>query len=283
MFTRFALIFLSFLFFQDCQLEENNPVAPEDLSTLNLALGNPSGARSAVSEENNYLMLQPQFALSYSKARGIANWVSWYLSDEWIGEVDRQDNFRADDALPSGWYRAISTNYTASGFDRGHNCPSGDRTNSAEANSATFLMTNIIPQAPGHNQGPWNQMEQYCRKLVSEGNELYIIMGNYGQGGTGSAGYKEKLASGKITVPKSIWKVVVVLPKGVDDLQRIQKDTRVIAVDIVNRHDVSGLHWADFRVSVDAIELATGLDLLSALPKNIQDILEAKADKGSIN
>lgn len=284
MFTRFLLSALAFFLFQDCQVEEiAAPTTPEALSTYNMALGNPSNAKTDIAQADNYLLTYPQFTLSYNRSRGIPNWVSWYLNESWLGAVDRQDDFRADGRLPSGWFRALPTSYSATGFDRGHNCPSGDRTSSAADNSATFLMTNIIPQAPGHNQSPWSQLEQYCRKLVSQGNELYIIMGNYGQGGTGSAGYKEKIASGKITVPKSIWKVIVVLPKGEEDLRRIDKSTRVIAVDIVNRHDVSGLHWADFRVSVDAIETATGLNLLSSVSESVQTALESKADKGPIN
>ncbi|WP_255412675.1 DNA/RNA non-specific endonuclease [Chitinophaga sp. S165] len=39
-------------------------------------------------------------------------------------------------------------------MDRGHNCPSADRT-STTANSSTFLMTNMIPQAPQNNQQTW--------------------------------------------------------------------------------------------------------------------------------
>jgi endonuclease G, mitochondrial len=48
--------------------------------------------------------------------------------------------------IPSGWtalYRQIAIKYpnrvtTHSGYDRGHYCPSADRTNTSENNSATF-------------------------------------------------------------------------------------------------------------------------------------------------
>ena len=48
-----------------------------------------------------------------------------------------------------------STSYSGSGFDRGHNCPSADRTGSTADNTATFLMTNMMPQAPTNNQQTW--------------------------------------------------------------------------------------------------------------------------------
>lgn len=53
----------------------------------------------------------------------------------------------SDPALPEGWYKVTTSAYTGSGFDRGHNVPSADRTRTVADNSTTFLMTNIIPQA----------------------------------------------------------------------------------------------------------------------------------------
>ena len=117
----------------------------------NLALGNPSGAGADASSYQNYLLVRPQYILSYHRDRGIPNWVSWHLSSAWLGGTDRQDNFRNDAELPAGWYQVGSNSYVGSGFDRGHQCPSADRTASAVDNSATFLMDNMIPQAPNNN------------------------------------------------------------------------------------------------------------------------------------
>ena len=33
-------------------------------------------------------MEKPEFALSYDRDLGRPNWVSWHLSDEWIGTLD---------------------------------------------------------------------------------------------------------------------------------------------------------------------------------------------------
>src|SRR5690606_20687825 len=115
--------------------------------------------------------------------------------------------------LPSGWYQVQSNSYAASGFDRGHNCPSGDRTSSRNANASTFLMTNMIPQAPQNNQKPWADFEVYIREQVKKGNEAYIIMGIYGEGGPGSKrNITLSIDGGKVNVPSNIWKVVVLLP-----------------------------------------------------------------------
>jgi endonuclease G len=256
--------------------------APGPSRDNNLALGNPSGAVASASSPANYLLVKKQYTLSYNRDQGKPNWVSWHLSSAWLGSTPRQDDFRADEALPTGWYQVTASDYVGSGFDRGHNCPSADRTGSASDNSATFLMSNMMPQAPSNNQQTWAKLEGYCRTLADDGNELYIICGSYGRGGTGSNGYTTTLAGGRITVPATCWKVVVVLPVGTNDVSRVQRSTRVIAVSLPNSNALSS-NWGSYRTTVDAIEAATGYDLLSAVPVSVQSALEAKADTGPTN
>lgn len=272
-------LLLLFIVLAGCKGSEVAPRQPLTLEEQQLLLGNPSGATADIGKPDNYLITKPQYALSYSKERGTPNWVSWHVNRDWLGASDRQNDFRADAALPEGWYRVTATSYRNSGFDRGHNAPSADRTRTAEDNSATFLMTNMIPQAPGSNQGPWADLEDYTRKLVSEGMEVYVVMGSYGKGGTGSAGPAGTIDNGRVTVPARIWKVLVVLPEGEGDLERISFSTRVIAVDTPNSEAVRP-DWGTYRTTVDAIEQATGLDLLSALPARIQQELEGRVDTG---
>ncbi len=260
-----------------------NEVDPSTTPTRddNMALGNPSGATTATTNPNNYLMVKPQYALSYNSSRGGANWVSWHLSAAWKGTTTRLDNFAADASLPTSFARATSTDYTNSGFDRGHQCPSDDRDGSQADNTATFLMTNMLPQSPNLNRVTWENLEAYCRTLLTTGNELYIIAGGYGQGGTGSnGGVTTTIAGGKIAVPARCWKVIVVLPIGSSDPSRIAAGTRVIAVDMPNNQTLSALPWSSYRTSVDAIEAATGYNLLSVLPTTVQSAIESVVDNG---
>ena len=80
-------------------------------------------------------------------------------------------------------------------------------------------------------------------------------------------------------MPARCWKVVVILPTGTDDATRVSSATRVIAIDTPNDQAVN-LDWGTYRTSVDVIEAATGLDLLSAVPMAIQQIVEARTDNG---
>src|SRR5205823_5100390 len=78
----------------------NAPLPDEDP----LILGNPSGATSDIANENNYLMVKPQYTISYNRSRGEPNWVAWRLDSSWIGSTPRQDDYRPDSALPTDWY-----------------------------------------------------------------------------------------------------------------------------------------------------------------------------------
>ncbi|MBV8311461.1 MAG: DNA/RNA non-specific endonuclease, partial [Planctomycetaceae bacterium] len=103
----------------------------------NLVMGNPSNAMAdAVNSPDNFLVARKQFALSYNNSRMIPNWVSWHLDKGWIGGSGRRGVFRTDDELPDSWYHVTPGDYSETGFDRGHMCPSGDRTRTFEDNNA---------------------------------------------------------------------------------------------------------------------------------------------------
>ncbi len=246
----------------------NAPIAGEDP----LLLGNPSNATGNTANENNYLLVKPQYSLSYNRSRATANWVAWRLDSTWIGTADRQDDFRPDPALPAGWYQVLDNDYSGSGYDRGHMTPSGDRTRSVPDNSATFLMTNIVPQLADNNQGPWNDFENYCRTLAQSGNEIYIVSGVVGNIGT--------IASGRVVVPQYTWKVVLVLPNGSSDLDRVSKATRTIGIVVPNFSPVNrNAGWRAFRTSVDSVEALTGYNFFSNIPKIKQELIERRRDR----
>jgi endonuclease G len=251
---------------------------PVNGDNSNLLMGNPSGAQPAIVMTDNYLIDQSYYTESYSSNRGTPNWVSWHLDATNItNAAPRVDNFAGFIGLPGSFYQVESNSYSGSGFDRGHNCPSADRTSSANANAATFLMTNMIPQAPNNNQQTWAEMENYLREQVVSGNEVYIVMGNYGEGGTGSKGTVTKINNNHITVPSNVWKVAVIVPTGGSDLARVSANTRVIAVNTPNVN-TTVKDWKQYRVTVRDIEKATGYNLLSNLPQAIQDAVETKKD-----
>ena len=255
-------------------VEPGEDIPPTSGDNSNLLFGNPSQATTSIMNFNNYLIDHYYFVLSYNRERGTPNWVSWHLDSTNITEaVGRQNNFAAFIGIPDPWYAVSHSSYTGSGFDRGHHCPSADRTSSCAANSSTFLMTNMVPQAPVNNGGPWADLEHYIRDQVRNGYEAYLVMGSYGSGGVGDHGQAMTLANGMITVPARIWKVALLLPEGDDDLNRVTARTTVIAVDMPNSNDIVD-DWRAYRVSVDDIEEQTGYNLFSNLDETIQRELE---------
>ncbi|SHG32136.1 DNA/RNA non-specific endonuclease [Pedobacter caeni] len=246
----------------------------------NMLFGNPSGATALTPE--NYFLDMRYYTQSYSSSRGTPNWVSWHIDTKSITKkTERLDNFAGYSGLPTGFYQVLNSSYSGSGFDRGHNCPSADRLSSVEANGATFLMTNMIPQAPNNNQKTWEGLESYLRAQVTSGNEVYIIMGSYGAGGIGSTGtLSNTINNGKVTVPSQVWKVAVIIPNGDGDAQRVSTATRVIAINTPNVNTTDP-DWKKYIVTVRDIEKATGYDLLSNLSKEIQDVVETRKDAGN--
>ncbi|MCK9211056.1 MAG: DNA/RNA non-specific endonuclease, partial [Ignavibacteriaceae bacterium] len=237
-----------------------------------LTMGNPSSAVTDINFPANYLMKKAQYVLSYNRDKGGANWAAWHLNASWLGSTARQDDFRADATLPTGWYQVQATSFSGSGYDRGHMCPSADRTLTVADNSATFLMTNMLPQAPNNNQGPWATLETYCRTLVSQGKELYIYSGGYGSQGT--------LDAGHVNVPTRTWKIIVVLDEGTNDVGRVTTTTRVIAIDMPNSNALIARtdDWRIYRISVDSLESILGYDFLSSVSTSIQSVIESSVD-----
>jgi endonuclease G len=252
-----------------------DPRVSQSASNPNALLGLPSSATSF--SASDYLINRPQYVMSYNRSKAIPNWASWQLNQNWLGSLPRVP-FAPDNTLPTGWEKVNPNDYTGSGFDRGHVVPAADRDKTVDDSRAVFLMTNIFPQAPDNNQGPWAQLESYCRELVAQGKELYIVAGGAGEGGTGEKGESRTIANGKVSVPASTWKVVVVSDRPGSGLAGITERTRVIAVIMPNKQGIESTNWREYRKSVDQVEELTGYNLFSNIPKLVQDAIEAKID-----
>jgi endonuclease G len=240
---------------------EKNSATSE--TTALLPFGNPSNADR--SNRNNFLVLKHSFALSYNNDRGELNWTAWRTTIDDLGESVPRPSFAPDQNLPFALIRITPSDYNGSGFDRGHMVPAADRFGSPDFGD-TFLMTNVVPQTPELNQYPWEKLESYARGAVRRGSDVYTIAGVYGDKGR---------LSGRVTVPTNCWKIVIILPRGANE---VNENTRVIAVDMPNENGIKQRFWQDFRVSVRAIEAKTGYDFFSVLPRNLQDVIETHVD-----
>ena len=240
-------------------------------TTLQSQLGNPSSATAVATATTNYLITRPQYALSYNNTTREPNWVSWNLTTADVGTSGRSANFFQDTSLPAGFYQVLTTDYSGSGYDRGHMCPSGDRTITDADNEATFFMTNMIPQSPDNNQGVWANFESECRSIAAAGNEVLIISGPSGYAGA-------TIASG-VAIAGYTWKITVVVPVGSGTaVSRITSATRVIAIKIPNIAGVRSTPWQNYITTAGQIETDTGYTFFTELPASVATALRAKIE-----
>jgi endonuclease G len=245
----------------------NTATAPSE--SVHLLLGNPSNATADPKNKDNYLLVRKSYVLSYNDSRGTLNWVAWRTTQDDLGEHLERPNFEPDPRLPPNFVHIVHSDYTGSGYERGHMVPSADRFGNPQENADTFYMTNIVPQTADLNEFVWQKLETYARAMVRRGADLYTIAGVYGDNGR---------LKGRVTVPTNCWKIIVVVPSG-GGLEAINSNTRVIAVDIPDIDGIRNDNWRKYRTSVQAIEQKTGYNFFNRLSPELQDALKSKVDQ----
>jgi len=91
----------------------------------------------------------------------------------------------------------------------------------------------------------------------------------------GIYGQRDTLADNQINIPSRTWKVMLVFDQANPTAADVTTQTEIIAVDMPNSRRVDD-QWQTYLTSIDRIELATGYDLLSVIPEDIQAVIEAR-------
>lgn len=203
------------------------------------------------------------FTVSFNEQTHQPNWVAWeLLGSETDGENAREKSsgFTTD---PDVAGCARPSDYTHSGFDRGHMAPAGDMKWSESTMNQSFLMTNICPQAGELNRGAWKKLEEKCRQKAVADSAVVIVCGPiFSQGKS-----HRKIGDTGVAVPDSFFKVI---------LSPYADPPAAIGFIMPNGEVAGGMQ--PHAVSVDRVEAATGLDFFSALPDEIENDIEARCD-----
>lgn len=239
-----------------------------------MQLGNPSGAIVDTNNHNHYLILRTVEAIDYSDNLGEPVWASWDLTTGDVGPVPRSTTYYTDTNLPPNFTRYTTTDYNGVGnigFNRGHLCPSEDRTDTTNDNKTVFFMSNIMPQSGANNQAPWGGFEAYCRSLTNQFEMLIIC---------GPSGFSTNvLPNANIYIPSNSWKVVVCVPTGsVSAVSRITATNRVIAISVPNATNGLSSDWRTYVTTPKKIEQDTGLTFFTALPSSIANVFRNTQD-----
>ena len=186
------------------------------------------------------------FSLGYSQKYKQAIWVSYILEANNLlrQQVPRRNKFRAD---PSVKNPVKPSDYSRTGFDRGHLAPAADMTYSVITEKESFYMTNMSPQIPGCNRGIWKRVEAQVRAWAIREERICVITGPIF-----SANYK-KMGKADIAVPIAFYKVIL-------DLTPPRK---MIAFIIPNQPSKRRIQ--SFIVPVDTVESITGYTFFSEL------------------
>lgn len=198
------------------------------------------------------------YTLEFADAYKQPSWVC-YMVCRWrveTAEAVRSDDFRPDPAVHRG--SATPQDYTRSGYDKGHLAPSADFRWNIQAQSESFLMSNMSPQKPGFNRGIWKQLEDQVRRWAEDFDTLYVVTGPVlGRGLPG-------IGPSNVAVPEYYYKVILDYRPPITE-----------AIGFILKNEGSKEPLSSFAVTVDSVEKVTGIDFFPALPDSLETYAEA--------
>lgn len=208
------------------------------------------------SENSDQVLCRTGYAVGYNYQTKNADWVAYHVTAESVNaQFKRSNNFKVDAELPE-YAQSTLSDYSKSGYDRGHLAPSAAMDFSQESMQESFLLSNMSPQLPGFNRVGWRLLEEHVRDLANEYQELYVVTGPIYEGNEASIG-------DGVMIPSAFYKVV---------LDPYYNDAIAF---IVPHRDVSGSELVDFVTTIDEVEQRTNLDFFAHTSDDIENSMEA--------
>ena len=202
------------------------------------------------------------YSLVYSEEHEQAKWVAYVLNKkELSGTFPRSDNFNEDPAVSSG--SACNSDYSKSGYDRGHLAPAADMKWSEKAMSESFYYSNMSPQLPAFNRGIWKILEEKVRDWALENDSILIVTGPILPSKN-----EKKLATighNSVAVPKYYYKAILDFKK---------EKSKSIAFVLPNKG--SKMPLKSFVVSIDSLEKLSKIDFFYKLDDKLETSIESK-------
>ncbi|MCD7898828.1 MAG: DNA/RNA non-specific endonuclease [Bacteroides sp.] len=201
------------------------------------------------------------YTVSFNTKYQIPNWVGYELTREKTkGDAKRSNRFVSDPTMPECC--AHTSDYTQSGYDRGHMVPAADMKWNTRAMEETFFLSNICPQHPDLNQKRWKELEDKVRDWAIADSAIIIVCGPLI-----NTKSRKTVGKNKVKVPEGFFKVI---------LSPYKENPEAIGFIFKNKKAVNPLHT--YVVSVDSVESLTGLDFFSELPDSIEEKIEARTN-----
>ena len=207
----------------------------------------------------NQIVAHNGYTLSYNEKYEQPDWVAYILTKDELNtnNTSRTEDFREDPAIIT--QSAHLDDYRNSGYDRGHLCPSADRTSSVEQNSETFLLSNMSPQLHRFNAGLWLKAESAVRDAARQYGTVYVATGPIFSDNMKTIGECE------VAVPERFYKVILATDSN--------GNTHAIGLVCPQEYDNGSLR--NYLCSVDDVEKLTGLDFFKSLEDTLENKVEA--------
>lgn len=198
------------------------------------------------------------YTVSYNSFYKTPNWVAWELTrKETEGEEGRTNKFLPDPELPEP--RVTTSDYTRSGYDRGHMAPAADMKWSRQAMKESFYMSNICPQNRKLNRDDWGDLEESCRKWAEKYGTVHIACGPIYD--TKSP---KRIGKSRVAVPDRFFKVVLIYNR-----------KNPMAMGFLFDNKAHHQNLKNYMVTVDKVEEETGLDFFPKVPDSIEEHIES--------
>lgn len=198
------------------------------------------------------------YTVSYNSFYKTPNWVAWELTrKETEGEEGRTNKFLPDPELPEP--RVTTSDYTRSGYDRGHMAPAADMKWSRQAMKESFYMSNICPQNRKLNRDDWGDLEESCRKWAEKYGTVHIACGPIYD--TKSP---KRIGKNRVAVPDRFFKVVLIYNR-----------KNPMAMGFLFDNKAHHQNLKNYMVTVDKVEEETGLDFFPKVPDSIEERIES--------
>lgn len=244
------------------------PAEKTDANFVNHTFGTgPERNYSYLFDKTVYTSTWVAYPLTTSHIQGSASTTSWKFDPN----VDRQYQI---DIVPSSY----PTKYNAADYARGHQCPNASRRSDATMNSQTYYATNQTPQRQNNFNGQiWSNLEKNVRNLTSNTDTVYVVTGPVYQtvGGNETVNYLTAASSSikpeKVPIPNYYWKAVMKVKRNSDGNIT---DAAAIAVWLPHK-DYDNDNYSEYIVSIDQIEVYTGLDLFPLIPDELETRMES--------
>ncbi len=199
------------------------------------------------------------YTLSYNADFKTPQWVAWELTEqETSGDEGRTNKFVPDPDVPDP--KAYTTDYTHSGYDRGHMAPAADMKWSRQAMEESFYLSNICPQNPNLNRGDWGRLEDKSRQWAQKYGAVYITCGPIYDNPN-----PKRIGGNQVAVPDAFYKVILINDK-----------QNPLAMGFIFPNQAGHQPLENYVVTVDSVEKRTCIDFFPSLPDEIENRIEAE-------